>query len=40
MNEILKNATQSSDPDPLDLIDFMITAGDNLYPRIDTEPTD
>jgi len=32
MNEIRKNASESENPDPRDLIDFFITVGDNLYP--------
>lgn len=35
MNDIIGNATTDRD-----LIDFIFTAGDNLYPQNDTNPTD
>jgi len=39
MNDIVGNATTSAEPDTRDLIDFFITMGDNLYPKVDTDPT-
>lgn len=35
MNEIVGNPTNDRD-----LIDFFVTVGDNLYPVVDTNPSD
>ena len=40
MSEIMMEAHESPNPDPRDLIDYFLTVGDNLYPRIGDSPTD
>jgi hypothetical protein len=40
MNELVKNASLSENPNTYDLVDFFVTAGDNLYPVVPDAPTD
>jgi len=39
MDQIYGAAKNSTNPDTRDLIDFIMTVGDNLYPQIDVAPT-
>jgi hypothetical protein len=40
MGEIVQNATDGLSDNPYDLIDFIVTAGDNMYPLIPEYPTE